>query len=440
MEPTTIQPESFFRLSDPEALLLIRDNFGPELACLKRVSSRPEPPSAKPSTASPSQILFDAQYDEVNRTLVGILALRWLHNGQYDVFVAGQSPTERLSRASFEWMRAFFIDAVGDKQKLDALITSVMINDLGKDKTLATRYRERTGIEISALNHDAILLRAVDADLVPCLDRLSAHQKEAVVRGLRLGADFNFGQLAQAENAPSCLSVLRSMQGQSYAFNLHFMEQLLDIASAAGHLDWTCAKKMIEPILQAYRSTYDVAVSVIKGSLSPREGYDRILIHRAEDLREKGFRSLSVDVPDHRALMRLLCMGGASSLEMAELFDDTWTDLEISTKDILVAALNVDGASGAPAIQPTYMPALLTQAVNEDGLKTQEEKKKVLLSCLRYMARVMTLEGEWDGSATVIERDVLNVLKDVVQSPGFRVDPTILERAVVPDGIVCLRQ
>lgn len=82
-----------------------------------------------------------------------------------------------------------------------------------------------------------ILIKAVDAGLVHCLDRLSGDQKQEVVCGLRLGAKFNFGQLAQAENAPACLSSLMDMKSHPRAFHLHFLEQLLDMAGAAGHMD-----------------------------------------------------------------------------------------------------------------------------------------------------------------------------------------------------------
>ena len=430
--------DSFFSASDEKVLLLIREDFTPELECLKRAYSHREGSSTPRSSPSPSQLLFDDEYDEVNRTLVSILALRWLHNRQYETFVGSQAHATRLSKASFEWLRALFNDdAMLDAQKLYALITSVVINDLGKDARLATTYQERTGIDISSLNHDAILLKAVDAGLMPSLDRLAPPQKAAVVRGLRLGADFNFGQLAQAENAPACLSVLRDMRDHDYAFHLHFMEQLLDIGGAAGHLDWTCAKKLTEPILQAWRSAYDAATKVVAGSLSPRAGYDRILIYRALDLGAKGFRELDVDNPQERALMRLLCMGGVVNLETARLYDLTWDDIENPTKHVLVRALNLDGAPGEPAVQPTYMPALLTQAVDADGPGTQNEKKRALQSTLRYLARVMTVDDKWEGSVSVIERDVLDVLKEVVQSPQFRMDPTILESAVVPKGVVC---
>jgi hypothetical protein len=75
--------------------------------------------------------------------------------------------------------------------------------------------------------------------------------------------------------------------------------------------------------------------------------------------------------------------------------------------------------------------------VDAEGLGTREEKKRALQSGLRYLARVMTADPKWDGSVCVVERDVLEVCKEIVQSSRFREDPTILERAVVPEGVVC---
>ncbi|CDM28347.1 unnamed protein product [Penicillium roqueforti FM164] len=59
-----------------------------------------------------------------------------------------------------------------------------------------------------------------------------------VLRAVELGATFNFGQLAQA---PACLSSLTRMKGHDRSFRLRFVEQLLDIAGTARHLDWTYA-------------------------------------------------------------------------------------------------------------------------------------------------------------------------------------------------------
>lgn len=449
MELSAIRPETFFTLPDLEALGIISSLFGQELQSLARAPSRPDA-SSNPKDASgpsPSETLLGARTDEVDRTLVSILALRWLGNDQYDIFAcAAHGAAERLSRESFDWMRGFFLDGVtdGDSQTLQALVTSVVINDLGKDPGLARAYRARTGVDISSLNHDAVLLRAVDAGLVPCLDRLGARHRAAVVQGMRLGADFNFGQLAQAENAPASLAVLRRAMrgGEPLTFRLRFMEQLLDIAGAAGHVDWACARKMTEPVLQAYRAAHEATLGVVDGSLTLRQAYDHVLVRRAAQLGRRGFRQLDVTRPSERALMRLLCMGGVADLATADVFDQGWGGLEEPAKGILVRALNLDGEPGEPAVQPTYMPGLITQAVaaaGEAGEEGKEAKKRVLQSCLRYLARVMSLEGQgWRSETLVVERDVFQVWKTLVGSDEFRGDPTTIERAPVPVGTVIL--
>jgi hypothetical protein len=90
-------------------------------------------------------------------------------------------------------MHSFFISAAVDPADLYALVTSVVINDLGKDAQLAADYRAVTSEDISGLNHDMILLKAINAGLVPCMDRLPPQNKAAVIRGPVLGAEFNFG-------------------------------------------------------------------------------------------------------------------------------------------------------------------------------------------------------------------------------------------------------
>ena len=428
-------PATFFTISEKELLHLIRDKFAPELERLKRAYSVSDPTIIRPPEPSPSRILFGADHDEVDRTLVGVLALRWLHNEQYDVFVAGQPESVRLTRESFAWMREREAEAPDD---LDALVTALVINDLGKDKTLASDYYDRTGEDISALNHDAILLEAArKPGMIAALDRLDPRQRQEIVRGLELGADFNYGQLAQTENAPACLGVLCQFSGQNdqRAVALHFLEQLLDIAGAAGHMDWTSARKPIEPIIQAYRISHDVVSGIISGTIDPCAGHQMVLTRRAELLCRRGFRNLRADIADERALLRLMCMGGVADQPTADLFDSAWNSLDSPTRQHLVRSLNAAGTQSKPAVQVTYAPALLTQAADANNTKrTWREKERHLHSALVYLARVMTLEAPLEPRAIVVERNILDVLKNVVQSPTFRENPSILETTQVPRG------
>jgi hypothetical protein len=438
LQAACADPDSLFTLPEETLLRLVYEAFSQDIDRLKRAYSIRGSHLTSPETPSPSQTLYRQEYDEVNRTLVGFLALRWIHTGQYETFVGTQPPELQLSRESFEWIRTFYSKAIVNSNDLFTLITSIIVNDLGKDPQLATDYYSLRGEDISRLNHDAILLKALKAALVPSLSRLPTNRdKTDVVRAMELGASFNFGQLAQAENAPACLSSLLLMKGEERAFKHRFMEQLLDIAGAAGHMDWTCAKKLIQPIFEAYRAVYDASMGVIAGTLSLRGGYDVVLIRRAELLRGKGFRSLDVGDREDRALMRLLCMGGVADLQTAQLYEGVWGSLDDSTRRSLVHALNIDGSTVEPAVQPTYMPALLSHAT--DGLPTSEAKARALLtSALRYLAHVMRVTETVDSSAIVIERSLLGVLKKYVESGEFCGDPSILDRADVPDSVVAL--
>ncbi|KAI1274842.1 hypothetical protein F5Y07DRAFT_191609 [Xylaria sp. FL0933] len=433
-----IDKTSFFTISDDEAVLrLIHDHFAQELERLKRAYSISNPNTTPPSTPSPSQILFGKQFDEVNRTLVGVLALRWIYNDQYDAFRKAQPEPVALSRDSFNWMRDMFRAGLESNEDLIDLLTSIVANDLGKDPELASDYRAKTGEDISAQNHDRILLEAVEAGLVPSLNRLSEEHKADVLRGMKLGAEFNFGQLAQAENVPVSLTALLELRGHARAFSLAFMEQLLDIAGASGHEDWTCAKTLIQPVLNAYRNVYDVSQGVISGDMGLRDAYDLILVRRGQMLHNQGFRRLEIANPDDRALMRLLCMGRVTQLPTAQLYDSVWEELEADVRTSLVADLNVDGSVEQPAVIATYAPAFLTTGVDAGGTGSSEGKRSRLKSLLRYLARVLKLDVTLsDTSAVVIERNLLGIVQDVVKSEEFRANPSILDSEEVPDGVV----
>ncbi|KAJ5546598.1 hypothetical protein N7494_004183 [Penicillium frequentans] len=421
-------PDSLFALPQDDLLRMVYQEFTNDLDRLKRAYSIRSCQQTSFTTQSPSYILYQADYDEVNRTLVGFLALRWIHLGEYENFVGSQPPNVRLNREPFEWIREFYSKVIVDADALYTLITSIVINDLGKDPQLASDYQNITGVDIADLNHDAILLKAFTVGLVQSLEKLPVHYKDDLVRGIELGATFNFGQLAQAENVPACLSGLLSMKDTPRSFNFRFMEQLLDISGAAGHMDCTCAKKLIQPIFDSYRNVYDACQSVIAGTSNLREGYDLILSRRAQFLHEKGFPLLHVNDLHHRALVRLLCMGNVTTRDKADMFKDTWDSLETSVRDKLEYALNLDGVSGRPAVQATYMPAFLSQIGDKESL-----------TCAwRYLARLMTLEESIDLSVLVIERSMLSVMKQYVETGKFDKDPTVLESIDVPEGVVAL--
>lgn len=435
----------FYSLSDEAILRLIKDAFEPELERLKNAYSMQEPGSPTHRTSPdsdskqyPSQILYGKIYDEINRTSVGILALRWLMNDDYDTFVRGQPLEVRLQRDSFDWLRKLFTTGLQTPDDLFALVTATITNDLGKDSNLERDVLKLTGQ--SEMNHDMVLLEAAKAGMVPSLERLDQPYKDDLMLGLELGSELNAGQLAQAENVIGSLEGLLAMRGHERAFELKFMEQLLDVAGAAGHSDPSCAKRMIEPVFQGFKTVYKVALDIISGRSSLRQGYDTVLKRRGSMLQHTGFRMLSVDVPEERALLRLLTMGRTANYTQAELFYDTFHSLPASIRQELVDGLNVDGHKDGTAVLPYYMPAMLSEGLENVRNSSDKLKKDALSSLMRFLARVLEGTKPQPGvDGVVIERNLMYA-QSTIASAEFRDDPRVLDKLEIPKGEVLRRR
>src|SRR3984885_9059443 len=217
----TINQNQFYSLTDAVILRQIHDAFEPELERLKGAYSMREPGSPTICSSgsqwnakqTPSELLYGRNHDEVNRTLVGVLALRWIINNDYDTFVGCQPTPVRLLRESFDWLRNLFEKGITTPDDLFALVTAMIINDLGKDANLEEDYFTRTGESVQGMNHDMVLFEAAKAGMVPSLDRLSQPYRDDVMLGLELGSELNAGQLAQAENVIGSLEGLLLMRG-----------------------------------------------------------------------------------------------------------------------------------------------------------------------------------------------------------------------------------
>ncbi|KAK5275664.1 hypothetical protein LTR40_012685, partial [Exophiala xenobiotica] len=157
-----IADKSFWTIPDRELLILVKSEFPSELQRLHNATFVRDWTAPSPEGPSISEILYGKDYAEVNRTLVGVLALRWLWNDDYETFVGRQSPAPVvLRRESFAWLREIYLKGLETSEDIYTLITSMVINDLGKDPNLARDYAQKEGLDISKVNHDMILYHAV---------------------------------------------------------------------------------------------------------------------------------------------------------------------------------------------------------------------------------------------------------------------------------------
>ena len=423
------EADSLFDRSDEEILYLVHKEFPEELERLRRADSSRGGSWTPPNTPSPSYILYKKDHDEVNNIIVAILALRWIYTGQYETFVTSQPAEAQLTRASFDWIRTFYKQNIVDGASLFTLITSVIIGALGKDPQLASDCCAQTGANVSTLNYNTVLHEACKAGLVQKLERLADQDRSDVLRGTELGVAFNFGQLAQAENVPASLAGLLKMRSHDRSFKLYFMKELLDVSGALGHMSWTCARKLTQPIFDSYCNVYDACEGIISGDLTVRSGYDLVLSRKAESLRDQNVRVYYVkDRVEDRALIRLLCMGNVVTADKAFLYEGAWRALEDPTRETLVRGLNLDGKRSEPAVIPTHMSAFLDHVRDENAL----------VCTLRYLAQILSATDVGDPLAVVIERRVDMVLKQVIESKEFKEDPSILKTVDVPDSVVAL--
>ena len=425
----------FFDADDSKALKMIARAFEPELEQLKNASTASEPGTGdgQGQSASPSCQLFDKEYDEVNRTLVGILALKWIWNHDYDAFTSTQNEAVKLKPETFDKIHKLFKDGLQEQADLFNLLTSTIINDLGKDPALAELVSKITGLPPDAVNHDMVIYEAAKAGRITCIDKLDEKHREELFLGLRLGSKLNGAQLAQAENVPGNLEGLLEMRGHRHAFDLKFLELILDVAGAAGHLDARCAKMMIEPVAQAYLTTYEVALDIIEGRSSLREGYDTVLTRRADMLAEKGFRLLSVAEPQDRALLRMLLMSRTANAEQADIFSQAFDALPLSIRTPLVNGLNVDGYQDGKAILPYYMPAMFSEALENVTQEPISLKIEAISSLMRFLARVLDGTRPMAGKkGNVVERNLMFARK-TIRSNEFKEDPTSLDKLKIPN-------
>lgn len=392
----TIREGRFFILDDETIMKQIYDAFPSEIDRLRNAYAVREPGSPpkhgvdnKPRPKPPSELLYGVNYDEVNRTLVGVRTLRWIYQNDYDSLTRGQPEQVRLERDSFDWLRQLFESNIHSPEDLLTLVMSMVINDLGKDPNLEVDYQQETGLSLKGQNHDIILLEAAKAGMIPCLGMLDVDHREEVMRGLELGGELNAAQLAQAENVPVNLEGLLGMRGHEHAFELKFMEQILDVAGAGGHADPTSAKKLIEPVFQAFKTVHEISLEIIAGKSTLRQGYDKVLTKRGNMLVREGFRRLTVGDRDQRALLRLLTMGRTADKEQAELFDEAFEGLDVDYKTLLVDGLNVDGDTDGTAVLPYYMPAMLSEGLDSTKDMPKEDRIMALRALMRYLARVL---------------------------------------------------
>lgn len=293
----------------------------------------------------------DDKYKEYNRTMLSIELLKWVISGDYESFTECQQP-KRLSREKFEEICQYTKGIIKSGEDLEAIITYLIINDLGKIKSVVSEIEQRIGLQ--TVDHDDILYQGLEKipGISPSFDKLDDKYKKLILNGLR--TKFNMGQFIQSENLPYNLETLIGLDKES--FNYYMLHVLYDIGGATGHVtrkgsiiiddDFWTKYKTAEEYLKQMKSKEDI--------LPAYQGY----------LNERGsLLELQGDSSDVISAIKLCNMLRTSDPKKAQMVLQTLQSQEPNVRAILEKELTATGIKDDNAILLYYAPATMTNAI-----------------------------------------------------------------------------
>lgn len=283
--------------------------------------------------------------------MLSIELLRYVILGDYERFTECQDP-KRLSREKFKEIREYTKGIIKTEEDLEAIITYLIINDLGKVKNVVEHIQSETGCY--TVDHDDILYQGLEKvpGVSPSFDKLDERYKQLILNGLR--TKFNMGQFIQSENLPQNLDPLVDLDEKS--FDYYMLHVLYDIGGATGHVtrkgsiiiddDFWTKFKNAEGHLKQMQSKTDI-LPAYNGYLKDR---GRILQLQGED-------------KDIISAIKLCNMLRTSDPQKAQIILETLQNQEPNVKAILEKELTATGIDGDTGILLYYAPATMTNAI-----------------------------------------------------------------------------
>lgn len=443
---------TFFRHDDSTVFAALDRAFFQELHYLRASYATTYPDSATTTTSSPSEVLYDDKlFAEINRTLNGIQALRWLHNDDYEAFTHNQIQSVKLSRTSFQQLRQFFATGLRNFEDTDALFTLIvmqMTNDLGK----STRLQDAVAAQLPPTeplsgNHDMVMLQVLRhaESLVPSFQNIPRRWRNSMERLVVLSANFNPAQLIQGECPPAAMDTLIEFTLTPDEIDMKFMELFLDMSGAAGHKNHEGALVMTEPTFQGMMKARNLSMEVTQRHMTSLEAYYEMLQFRIDIIGDARGRLSEFErwTSKDFALARLLCMGRVVDAETADTYMHAFENLDEEIQKKLQIGLGASGTytEGSPSgirgrssasrlwgIQPTYMPSVL-------ALVKSPNMEAKLAALFTYLADVLHISlgdladdaglrlEELPDQIEIVERDV-RFLDETVKSKAFDIRPS----------------
>lgn len=280
------------------------------------------------------------------------------------------------------------------KEKEDLLLYYMVINDLGKSKSVIEKLKSK-GIE--SIDHDELLTYLVQFNMLPSLSNFSDECKKELIAVLDNG--INVGQYIQGENVDYSFDKVLNLNNSERT--LMMAEAMLDIGGVTGHTgnfngSLSLNQSTVENILLAER--------ILSTCQDKTKIFGEFLSLKANWL------GIENQIPEVRKAIVRICL-------MMRLYDKN--DVKIVENEIvnnldnykgLIYELSRTGYEEA-AILPYYSPALLANTNAYYG----KDLNKTMKTCLPFLQRVMTNarnnSDKKDGIITVMLRDAAEAVK-----------------------------
>ncbi|KAF4652938.1 hypothetical protein FOL47_010776 [Perkinsus chesapeaki] len=334
--------------TESEFLNQIRSVY-PELGYFKgRIDLTPDASASVPLAAAEVESL---------RTQGAMLSIYWVCSNQYDQFVRGQSPKDRLTERSWrairEWVtKEVRIESVRDAELLDAFLSFTAIHDLGK----MSDFRDDV-VPHDIRDHDAALGYMMDhcTEVLPSYKSLSDDYKDLIRTCLRV--DFNFGQFLQGENLPANLVGVKKLfkDKSNDAMSFFLFHIFADMAGIMGAKSQEGSVFMTETMYNNFARGIE-AIQELKTS-SPEDVYDRFLLKRAA----QSFPNITNR--EDRAFARLVCLCRIFRPSQTRPLQEVFYSLPMAKRGELVDYLNRDGIYNKPAFLLYYAPAFMENCI-----------------------------------------------------------------------------
>lgn len=379
---------------------------------------------------TPSVILYNCDFPEVNRTLLSILILKWIWMGDYHTFTFAQTERVRLSYGTFEELRYFFELNLPGLEDFHDLIVLMIVSDLGKNPETARRWKqsqpEQSG---DPANHDDAIYLSAKAGLEPAV--LAQQRQEDIIGALEFGARLNLPQLVQGECPAGKLEGALCVRDKPRAYYLKILEVILDVAGSSANTEPRSSVTFTQSVCETFMFAQKRISEYIDGDVSIRACYDILLHHREAMLVRGGLTTFDAKTEEDRVLLRLFLMGRVYDAGLATRFIEAFKGLPVNIKIALIRGLSVTGIDDGVAVIPYYMPALFALAL-KNCLQSPEGEERVLMSILRFLSRVLGGTEIRHGQGGIfVERDVSFVLS-LVLSREFGLNPDCLDHVNLP--------